>query len=198
MGANLHTLCVDDLAGRLRQKSFGIVTILPSLLHLQTANCPLYFLIHRNSRQLQRVSVHPWWVWVLFLPGPQKQLLGSSFWDVWGCLGECSSASSFGRGKDGEGCTLSMCDGLKTPWVFLNNSYLLGTTLVKVQHIFSSSSDLYRNNYPKNLFYPQCVNFILTLLPCRVTDTFRVMRSLKITPFYNRNWWNSCITSRKL
>lgn len=151
---------VDDWAGRLRQKSFGTVTILPFLLHLQTANCQLNFLIHRNSRQLQRLSVHPWWVWLLFLPGPQKQPLGSSFWDLWGCLGGCSSASSFERGKDGEGCyTLSMCDGLKTPWVFLNSSYLQGTTLVKVQHICSSSSDLYRNNYSKNLFLSSVCEF---------------------------------------
>lgn len=58
VGANLHTHCVDDWAGRLKQKSFG--TILPSLLHIQTANCQLDFLIHRNSRQLLRVSVFPW------------------------------------------------------------------------------------------------------------------------------------------
>lgn len=55
---------------------------------------------------------------------------------------------------------------------------------------------------PKIFFYPQCVNFILTLLPCRVpcrvTGMFRVMGSLKITAFYNRNWCNSCITSNKL
>lgn len=149
---------VDDQAGRLRQKSFGTVTILPSLLHFQTANCHLDFLIHSNSGQLQRVSVHPWLLWLLFLPGPQKRSLGSSFCSLWGCLGGCSAASSFERRKDVEGCTLSMCDGLKSCF-FLSGSYLLSTTFVKVQHVCSSSSDLYRNNYSKNLFLSSVCEF---------------------------------------
>lgn len=46
------------------------------------------------------------------------------------------------RGGRTGGCILSTSDGLKPPLVFLNSSYLLGTTHVKVQHICSSSSDL--------------------------------------------------------
>lgn len=88
-------------AERLTQKRFGIVIILCSLSCLQTTNYHLESPIHRKHRNLQGISPCPWWVWLLFLPGSQKQCLRSSFWDLWGCPGGCSSNPSFESRKDG-------------------------------------------------------------------------------------------------
>lgn len=132
-GANLHTPCIDDSAGRSRQKRFGINIIYHFLLRLQTANYHLHVVVCRNSRCLRGISACPWWVCLLLLLVP---------WQRWS-RNPLSDLLVFSRGEGGNGLHnqhTCLFETLKS----VSERQLLARCqlLAKLQHICLSSSDL--------------------------------------------------------
>lgn len=132
-GANLHTPCIDDSAGRSRQKRFGINIIYHFLLRLQTANYHLHFAVCRNSRCLLGISACPWWVCLLLSLVP---------WQRWS-RSPLSDLLAFSRGEGGNGLHNQHTCLFETLMSVSERQLLARCQLLaKLQHICLSSSDL--------------------------------------------------------